>query len=59
MNQALIVLFRRCLMTLGGIFVWAKASAGGKAEGESQPMPASNQKTAAGQQQKPNGSPKV
>jgi hypothetical protein len=58
MNQALKVMLRRCLMTLGGIFVWAKALAGGRAEDEAQSMPETSQKTAAGQQQTPKREPK-
>jgi hypothetical protein len=57
MNQVLKVMLRRCLMTLGGIFVWAKALAGGRADGETQSMPETDQK-AADQQQKPNREPK-
>jgi hypothetical protein len=44
MNQVLKVMLRRCLMTLGGIFVWAKALAGGRADGEPQSMPDSEKK---------------
>ena len=58
MNQVLKVMLRRCLMTLGGVFVWAKALAGGRADAETEPMPETDQKTAAGQQQKPNREPK-
>jgi hypothetical protein len=48
MNQMLKIMLRRCLMTLGGIFVWAKALAGGRVDGETQLMAESDQKTAAG-----------
>jgi len=57
MNQVLKVMLRRCLMTLSGIFVWAKALAGGRADGETDSIPETDQKTAAGQHQKPNREP--
>jgi hypothetical protein len=54
MNQVLKVMLRRCLMTLGGVFIWAKALAGGKTDEEPRSMPETDKKTAAGQQRKPN-----
>jgi hypothetical protein len=57
MNQVLRVMLRRCLMILGGVVVWAKALAGGSADGQTRSPPETDQKTAAGQQQKPNREP--
>ena len=45
-------------MTLGAIVVWAKALAQGSADEQTQSTPETDQKTAAGQQQKPNREPK-
>ena len=42
----------RFVMTIGAIIVWAKALAGGRADGKNPPMPETNQKIAPGRQQK-------
>jgi hypothetical protein len=57
MKPAVKVLLRRFLMTLGGIVVWAKALAGGSADGQNQSTPETDQKTAGGRQQEPNRKP--
>ena len=44
-------------MTLGAIVVWAKALAGGSADGQTQSTPETDQKTAGGRQQQPNRKP--
>jgi hypothetical protein len=49
MSQMVKILLRRALLTLGGIFVWAKALAGGSG--------ATDKKTAGGQERKPNREP--
>jgi hypothetical protein len=49
MSPMVKILLRRFLLTLSGIFVWAKALAGGSA--------ATDKKTAGGQQQNPNREP--
>ena len=54
MKPAIKLLFRRSLMTLGAIVVWAKALAGGRADGQTQSTPETDQKTAGGRQQEPN-----
>ena len=57
MKPAIKLLFRRSLMTLGAIVVWAKALAGGRADGQTQSTPETDQKTAGGRQQQPNRKP--
>jgi hypothetical protein len=58
MNPMVKILLRRSLMTLSAIVVWAKALARGSADGQTRSMPETDQKTAEGQQQKPNREPK-
>ena len=48
MKPAIKLLLRRSLMTLGAIVVWAKALAGGRADGQTQSTPETDQKTAGG-----------
>jgi hypothetical protein len=55
MKPIVKTLLRRSLMTLSAIVVWAKALARGSADGQTRSMPESDQKTAGGRQQKPNG----
>lgn len=57
MKVVVKTLLRRFLMTLGAIVVWAKALAGGSADGETRSTRETNQKTAGGRQQKPNREP--
>ena len=57
MKPAIKLLLRRSLMTLGAILVWAKALAGGRADGQTQSTPETDQKTAGGRQQQPNRKP--
>ena len=54
MKPAIKLLLRRSLMTLGAIVVWAKALAGGRADGQTLSTPETDQKTAGGRQQEPN-----
>ena len=57
MKPSVKILLRRFLMTLSAIFVWAKALAGGSADGQTRSMPETDKKTAGGRQQKPNREP--
>ena len=57
MKPIVKTLLRRFLLTLSGIFVWAKALAGGSADEQTRPTPETDQKTAGGRQQKPNHEP--
>ena len=57
MKPIVKTLLRRSLLTLGAILVWAKALAGGRADAQTPSMPETDQKTAGGRQQKPNGEP--
>ena len=53
MKPAIKLLLRRSLMTLGAIVVWAKALAGGRADGQTQSTPETDQKTAGGDSKSP------
>ena len=57
MKPAIKLLLRRSLMTLGAIVVWAKALAGGSADGQTQSTPETDQKKAGGRKQEPNRKP--
>ena len=57
MNPMITNLLRRFLIALGAIVVWAKALAGGSADGETQSTRETDQKTAGGRQQKPDREP--
>jgi hypothetical protein len=57
MKPIVKTLLQRSLLTLGAIVVWAKALARGKADGQTQSTPETDQKTAGGRQQKPNREP--
>jgi hypothetical protein len=46
MSSTVTIMLRRLLLTLGGVFVWIKALAGGSAE--------TDKKIAGDQEQKPN-----
>jgi hypothetical protein len=57
MNPIVKTLLRRFLLTLGGIVVWAKALAWGKADEQTQSTPETDQKTAGDRRPKPNYKP--
>jgi hypothetical protein len=57
MKPIVKTLLRRFLLTLSGIFVCAKALAGGSADEQTRSTPETDQKTAGGRQQKPNREP--
>ena len=55
MKPIVKILLRRSLLALGAIFVWAKAFARGRADGQAGSE--TDRKTAAGLQPKPNREP--
>jgi len=57
MKPIVKTLLRRFLLTLSGIFVWAKALAGGSADEQTRSTAESDQKKAGHRQQKPNREP--
>jgi hypothetical protein len=57
MKPVVKTLLRRFLMTLGAIVVWAKALAGGSADGETQSTRETDQKTAGVDSKSPTENP--
>ena len=54
MNPIVKTMLTRSLMTLSAIVVWAKAVVRGRADGQTQSTPETDQKTAGDRQPKPN-----